>query len=544
MPRQRRFAARFWQTDMTKQERRTECRRLRASIPIEGKKKLDELICGRIARSAELERADTVLLYFPIKSEIDLRPLASYCLKMGKTVGLPVTDTAAGEIRFYPLRRGERMHTGAFGIPEPSTDSAPIKPTRRTLCILPGLCFDRLGNRLGYGKGYYDRFLATFPGVTVGAVYERLLFDRIESEEHDLPVSILVTERGVLRLDENPISSYFRKVKERLSVELRQRAKEAVSASERPAEDRAKDEKITPRRLPPLLALSAFLLLVLSKLVEGLLVRRGFETIAVSLLQILIFLLPSALYLHIVKHPTRAAMRIKSPKTRHAWFCLCMLVVLITSNLLLSILTGGIESLTESFTLHDTFVSHNDGSFWRTLGVTLAYAAIPAVCEETLFRGILCAEYEDAGVGVAIIVSSLLFAMMHFSFGLFPNYLVSGILLACATYATRSLVAAYILHFLYNLFCLFGQSYLSAFYVYAGSNEIFLFCLIVLFLLFSAFAVGEARKIYHVYAINNQSSSYTRSVNLRDWPRRVFLLLKTPVAAAIPLLWIVCSIIW
>ncbi len=529
---------------MTKQERRTECRRLRASIPIEGKKKLDGLICRRIASCKELERADTVLLYFPIKSEIDLRPLASYCLKKGKTVGLPVTDTEAGEIRFYPLSQGKRMRVGAYGIPEPATDQAPIKPTKRTLCILPGLCFDRLGNRLGYGKGYYDRFLADFPGVTVGAVYDRLLFDRIEAEEHDLPVSILVTEREVVRLNEGVLSAYIRRAKERLSGELRQRAKEAISASERPTEEHAKDEKISARSLPPILALSVFLLLVLSKLLEGVLVRRGAETLAVTLLQILIFLLPSALYLRIVRRPSLGQMRIKLPKSRHTWFCFCMLVVLITANLLLSILTGGIEALTESFTLYDTFVSHNDGSFWRTVGVILAYAAIPAICEETVFRGILCTEYEDAGVGVAIIISSLFFSMMHFSFGLFPNCLVSGILLACVMYATRSLIAACILHFLYNLFCLFGQPYLSAFYVYAGSNEIFLFCLGVLFLLFSAFAVGEARKIYHVYAKTNQSSDYTKSVNWRDWPRRVFLLLKAPVPAVLAALWIVFSIVW
>jgi 5-formyltetrahydrofolate cyclo-ligase len=529
---------------MTKQERRTECRRLRASIPVEGKKRLDALICRRIATSKELERADTVLLYFPIKSEIDLRPLASYCLRKGKTVGLPVTDTEAGEIRFYPLRPRERMRVGAYGIPEPATTSEPIKPTKRTLCILPGLCFDRLGNRLGYGQGYYDRFLADFPGVTVGAVYDKLLFDRIETEEHDFPVSILVTEREIARPAEGALTAFFRRTKERFSVELRQRAQEAVSAAERPTEDRAKEEKISARVLPPILALSVFLLLVLSKLLEGVLVRRGAEALTVSLLQAFIFLLPTAIYLRIVRRPSFGQMRIRLPKTRHAWFCLCMLVVLITSNLLLSILTGGIEALTESFTLYDTFVSHNDGSFWRTAGVILAYALIPAICEETVFRGLFCAEYEDAGVGVAIIISSLFFAMMHFSFGLFPNCLVSGILLACTMYATRSLVAACILHFLYNLFCLFGQPYLSAFYVYAGSNEIFLFCLGVLLLLFSAFAVGEARKIYHVYARNNLSSDYTKPVNPRDWPRRVFLLLKTPIAAALPLLWIVFSIVW
>ena len=123
------------------------------------------------------------------------------------------------------------------------------------------------------------------------------------------------------------------------------------------------------------------------------------------------------------------------------------------------------------------------------------------------------------------------------------NYLVLGILLAFTMYATRSVLAPMLLHFLYNIFCLFGQPYLSAFYVNAGSNEIFLFCLITLLLLFSAFAAGEARKIYHLYARANLSSNYTSSIRLSEYPKRIFLTLKTPVVIPVLLLWLIMAII-
>jgi hypothetical protein len=110
-------------------------------------------------------------------------------------------------------------------------------------------------------------------------------------------------------------------------------------------------------------------------------------------------------------------------------------------------------------------------------------------------------------------------------------------------YATRSALAPMLLHFFYNVFCLFGQPYLSAFYVNAGSNEIFLFCLITLLLLFSAFSAGEARKIYHLYARANLSSDYTSSIKPSEYPKRIFATLKTPVVIPVILLWLVMAII-
>jgi len=171
--------------------------------------------------------------------------------------------------------------------------------------------------------------------------------------------------------------------------------------------------------------------------------------------------------------------------------------------------------------------------------LVIAYCLLPAVCEELLFRGILCSEYRHCGATLSIFISSLFFAMLHFSFPLFPTYLFLGILLACVRYATNSLIATALLHFAYNLFCLFGQPYLSSFYVHAGSNETFVFCLTVLFLLFSAFAAGEARKIYHRLA-KKQHRPVT-VVPLRALPRHLFSALRSPVTAVCIALWLIVA---
>ena len=267
------------------------------------------------------------------------------------------------------------------------------------------------------------------------------------------------------------------------------------------------------------------------------------RSVIVILMQLLIFALPAALYLRRSGKPLLKRMQLRLPRRSHLWFLFCMLVVMITGGLLAEILTGGIESLTGSFTLYNTFVAGAGGGIWKILYLILAYALLPALCEEIIFRGILCAEYDAFGIPISMIASSLFFALLHFSLPLLPAYLLLGFLLACVRFATHSLISAILLHLLYNLFCLFGQPYLSAFYITAGSNEIFSFCLITLFLLFSAFAAGEARKIYHLHAKRAPAALAPPIVPLRQLPKCLFGALATPATAVSLAIWLVMAIV-
>ena len=521
----------------------------RRSIPVEGKKRLDELIRQRILESEAFRRAETVLLYAPVRGEIDLLPLVAVCRKMGKAVGLPVC-LEDRKMVFLSLAEGEGLVKGRYGIPVPREGSRPITPDGNTLCILPALTADANGNRLGYGGGYYDRFLEHFAGTTMVAVYEKLTVEQVPTEPHDRRADWLVTESRCSRCeDAHPWDALLKRPREALAQLMtpvrgalrRWMQTDPTAAKGEQTETSAKG--VYPRVGAPILVLVTFLLLILSRLIDTALTRRGSEYITVILLQLLIFVLPTVLYLQLKGEQFTKRIRFTPMRPEHAWFCMCALVVMITSGLLISILTGGIESLSGNFTLYNTFVARSDGSVWEMVYLILAYAILPALCEEPIYRAVLCAEYESAGTGVAVTVSALFFAMLHFSLPLFLHYFLMGLILAGVMYATRSTLAAVLLHLAYNLFCLFGRPYLSAFYMNAGSNEIFVFCLITLMLLFAAFGAGEARKIYYLYARANLSSGYTEPVRLSEYPGRIRRVLTTPAVIPVAVVWLIMSVI-
>ena len=540
-----------------KQAYRQALKEKRAAIPAERRERLDGKIVKAIASTSLFQNASEILLYVPIRGEIDLLPLARIAWEMGKPVSFPRCDTEANSLTFHRVASADELTAGAYRIPEPSADAPLCVPDERALCIVPALTFDPSGARLGYGKGYYDRFLSKFPGICVGASYAELLVRRVPTEAHDRSVSYLFTEHGVCKCE--PAEST-----EQVQAQSAQKAKKAspwasfraflqtrIAKKDHMSLTEASNGEVTPSHAiptralhtPPILVAVTFVLLLLSRLIDTHLTNRNNEYVVVILLQLLIFLVPAVVYGKLRGDLFSTRIRMSLPRPEHLWFTFCMLAVMITAGLLCGILTGGISSMTGNFTLYDTFVARLNGNIGETVYVILAYALLPAFCEELIFRSILCAEYERFGVGVAIAVSALFFAMLHFSFPLFLSYLVLGGLLAAAMYATRSFFTALILHLCYNLFCLFGQPYLSAFYVRAGNNEIFIFCLVLLFLLFSAFATGEARKIYHVYAKNNLDSSYAPQVSPRALPQAFWKAVRSPVSALCLAIWLVMSIL-
>ena len=538
---------------MTKDELRKTLKEKRASISQEEKKELDQAIIGQILSSEAYKNADIVLLYAPIQSEINLLPLVRAARKDGKAVAFPRCNTEQSSMQFYLLLEEARLTPGAYGIPEPPADAPLCVPSEHSLCILPALTFDPFGMRIGYGKGYYDRFLTTFRGVTAGAVYEKMMIKRVPAEPHDLPVELLFTEHKCFASAPIELKKAAPKKKSVSSVDLSnlkkgiaQNVKKLGSylsdTAKKAKEDFSQNEGVKALHAPAILVLCTFVLLLLSRLIDPYLTNRENDFIVVVLLQILIFAVPAILYGKLKDEKFASRARLKMFRPSQIWFLFCVLILMITGSLLCGILTGGITAMSGSFTLYSTFVARMSGG-GQIVYAIFAYGILPAFCEEIIYRAILCAEYERFGAGVAIAASALFFALLHFSFPLFLTYLFLGVVLAGSLYATRSFFAPLLLHLFYNIFCLFGQPYLSAFYIHAGSNEIFLFCLIAIFLLFSAFAAGEARKIYHIYAKKNRDSSYTVSHPIRQLPKRLFYALRSPAVIPCLLIWLVMAII-
>ena len=170
----------------------------RKDIVLGRKQELDNAICSLIRCLPEYKKSERILVYSPIRNEIDLNILFADIYKDGKSTLFP--RCFGKEMRFAAVN-ADKLERGSFGILEPSVhcDYANVY-TSADVCILPCLAVDRNGYRLGYGGGFYDRFLADFPGVKVVAVYSDFITDTVFHESFDIPADIIVSEDGIFRI--------------------------------------------------------------------------------------------------------------------------------------------------------------------------------------------------------------------------------------------------------------------------------------------------------------------------------------------------------
>ncbi|CAO4166832.1 5-formyltetrahydrofolate cyclo-ligase [Methylorubrum populi] len=150
----------------------------------------------------ELGEAPLVGVFWPIRSEIDPRPLMERLFARGQRVALPKV-TKQGLV-FREWRAGEELVKGGFGLSEPRDDLPPVDPTA---LIVPLAAFDRAGQRIGYGAGYYDQAIERLskngPVLTIGIAFSVQEIDHVPAEPHDRPLDHLVTETGPVPLRQN-----------------------------------------------------------------------------------------------------------------------------------------------------------------------------------------------------------------------------------------------------------------------------------------------------------------------------------------------------
>lgn len=191
--------------NFTKSALRKQALDQRKQLPI---KEISEAICWQIKGLNGFKSARRVFFYYPVKNELDLRPLVAQC--PDKEWLLPVVPPGQA-MHFVPCGDIDKLQPGAYGIAEPqapeNSDARVFPPDicAEDCLILPGLLFDRAGYRLGYGKGYFDRFLAATQQagkqpVLVGAVPAALLMDTLPRDSWDQPAQWVITEREVLSI--------------------------------------------------------------------------------------------------------------------------------------------------------------------------------------------------------------------------------------------------------------------------------------------------------------------------------------------------------
>ncbi len=153
----------------------------------------DIMIYNKLMELPVIAEADTVFTYVSTETEVDTILFIEAMLSFGKTVAVPKCE--GKEMRFYAIDSLADLDTGAFGILEPK-GTEEITDYKRSVCITPALSFDEKGFRMGYGGGYYDRFLADYTGTSIGICYEDFIGETV-TEEYDLPVKIVVTEEKI-----------------------------------------------------------------------------------------------------------------------------------------------------------------------------------------------------------------------------------------------------------------------------------------------------------------------------------------------------------
>ena len=297
-----------------------------------------------------------------------------------------------------------------------------------------------------------------------------------------------------------------------------------------------------PRVRSLYLVLTVYVLLVLSRLLNAKL-QSSDAILNTALLGMLILIIPTAAYIKLMSAKKLPSLRLRVPSAEMLPSIVAATLVIICQSLLIGILFGNLKAFSGSFTLYDTFISASDGSLIGKILLFLAYAILPALSEELIFRSVMCAECEKYGVFCGTVASSFFFAMIHFDLAKFPIYFFAGVILALVRYSTRCAVSAVIVHVLYNAFAIAFQSQIYAFYNNAGGPDLFIFLLTVIFLLSLAALFAFSSSLYRKYAKRNYFPEPYSTVKLKESLKNLGKLLISYESIACVLVFVLTLII-
>lgn len=187
-------------TAARKREIRRRVMALRDSMPMEDRRRASILLTERILGHQWFYRAENLLCFASFGSEADTSGIIREALRKGKKVYLPKIEKNGRDMEFYRITSLEALSEGYRGIREPSGDTeryvCPKREAENTLMIMPGVAFDPYRRRLGYGKGFYDRYLADQEALqhhTIAVGYVCQMVEELPQEENDIrPYQIMV----------------------------------------------------------------------------------------------------------------------------------------------------------------------------------------------------------------------------------------------------------------------------------------------------------------------------------------------------------------
>lgn len=158
----------------------------------------DEKIFEAVTSSREYADCDSLLVYVSTDIEVGTIGIIKKALNDNKNVFCPRCVKGTNIMEFYHIFSFDDLEEGYCRIPEPKDGLELYAESASPLCIVPALAYDNNGYRIGFGKGFYDRFLSSFSGIKLGICYENCIIDSTCSDEYDVPVDIVVTEERTI----------------------------------------------------------------------------------------------------------------------------------------------------------------------------------------------------------------------------------------------------------------------------------------------------------------------------------------------------------
>ena len=180
-----------------KQELRLKCRERRNVLDSEVKSRLDKSIADNVRRLKEYRPAKTLLIYMSTPIEVDTIRIIQNAWEDGKRVAVPRCIPDTRDMEFHYIDSLDCLSPGSFSVLEPDPELPIVTDYSGCLMIVPGMQFDMKGYRIGYGKGYYDRYMVRFTGISAGICYSDELKPFMYHGRYDQNVDIVVTDKRI-----------------------------------------------------------------------------------------------------------------------------------------------------------------------------------------------------------------------------------------------------------------------------------------------------------------------------------------------------------
>lgn len=184
-----------------KTELRTRYLEKRRMMPETERAEKNAAICRTVLTGATYRFADVLLLYYPRPDEVDLLPIAEAALAAGKKVAFPRCRPEDRGMDFYLVDLLDGFQPGPYDIMEPTKTLGVYRYAKENrencVCFVPAVVYDKKGYRIGYGGGYYDRYLSSFGGTMVGVAYRDFILPSVPHGRFDLAVDVLFSEGGL-----------------------------------------------------------------------------------------------------------------------------------------------------------------------------------------------------------------------------------------------------------------------------------------------------------------------------------------------------------